>query len=75
MTAKGVKSKANDGLARETEFYSNTLSCVEDALNKLNESGTKWNRPRDYYVEMVKTDKHMARVKGALLQRKKEKLK
>merc|ERR1719354_272568 len=53
------------------QFYERTQDAVEKGLELLGENETKWKRPPDYYVEMVKSDKHMQRVKGALLQKKK----
>merc|ERR1719373_486808 len=61
----------NDDLAREVQFYERTQDAVEKGMVLLKENETKWKRPPDYYVEMVKSDKHMQRVKGALLQEKK----
>ena len=51
--------------------YERTQDAVERGLELLAQNETKWKRPPDYYVEMVKSDKHMQRVKGALLQEKK----
>merc|ERR1719354_1502186 len=53
------------------QFYERTQDAVEKGLELLAQNETKWKRPPDYYVEMVKSDKHMQRVKGALLQKKK----
>ena len=36
-------------------------------MKKLEATGTKWQRPPDYYAEMVKSDEHMARVKAQLM--------
>merc|ERR1719373_1271347 len=71
LTCDPVEVDCNDDLARETLFYERTQDAVEKGLELLAQNKTKWNRPPDYYVEMVKSDKHMHRVKGALLQEKK----
>ena len=36
-------------------------------MQRLEKEGRKWQRPADYYAEMVKSDEHMARVKSQLM--------
>lgn len=43
------------------------LAAARGAVRKLEQQGTKWQRPPDYYAEMVKSDEHMARVKAQLM--------
>ncbi len=43
------------------------LAAARGAVKKLEATGTKWQRPPDYYAEMVKSDEHMARVKAQLM--------
>lgn len=57
----------HDDLSREAAFYKASLSAVKGAVEHLDQSGIPYRRPRDYYAEMIKTDAHMARVKGVLL--------
>merc|ERR1719461_2600245 len=71
LTCDPCDVEFNDDLAREVQFYERTQDAVEKGMLLLKENETKWKRPPDYYVEMVKSDKHMTRVKGALLQEKK----
>lgn len=62
----------NDDLARELSFYTQALEGTREAFGKLQSMGLPFLRPSDYYAEMVKTDSHMAKVKGRLLAEKRE---
>jgi rRNA-processing protein EBP2 len=42
--------------------YQHTLSAVKQALTQLDQAKIPYQRPDDYYAEMVKTDAHMAKV-------------
>lgn len=48
------------------------LAAARGAVAKLEATGTKWQRPPDYYAEMVKSDEHMARVKAQLMHEQSE---
>ncbi|KAF4358092.1 hypothetical protein F8388_009375 [Cannabis sativa] len=61
----------NDDLTRELAFYSQALEGTKQAFGKLQSMGIPFLRPPDYYAEMVKTDSHMEKVKGRLLEEKK----
>ena len=41
------------------------------SIKRLEKAGVKFRRPEDYYAEMCKTDKHMAKVKDKLIHDKK----
>ncbi len=43
------------------------LDAAKMAVQRLERDGRKWQRPVDYYAEMVKSDEHMARVKSQLM--------
>ncbi|BDA45324.1 probable rRNA-processing protein EBP2 [Coccomyxa sp. Obi] len=62
----------DDDLARELAFYNQALAAARGAVKKLEAMGTKWQRPPDYYAEMVKSDEHMARVKAQLMHEQSE---
>ena len=36
-------------------------------MGRFEEAGISWQRPTDYYAEMVKSDDHMTRVKEQLM--------
>mmetsp|Transcript_4782 Transcript_4782/g.5466 ORF Transcript_4782/g.5466 Transcript_4782/m.5466 type:complete len:250 (+) Transcript_4782:135-884(+) len=56
-----------DDLKREVEFYNQALNAVKMSRIKLDKLGVSHMRPFDYLAEMVKSDKHMGRVKQNLL--------
>ncbi|XP_049849205.1 uncharacterized protein LOC126318231 isoform X2 [Schistocerca gregaria] len=62
-----------DDLKRETAIYTSTLETVTRALNKLKQEKQKYQRPDDYYAEMVKSDEHMLKLKDHLLAEKRRK--
>ena len=43
------------------------LGAAQAAIRRFEKAGTKWQRPPDFYAEMVKSDQHMARVKEQLM--------
>ena len=43
------------------------LNAAQQAIRKFEAAGTPWQRPPDYYAEMVKSDEHMAKVKQQLM--------
>ena len=62
----------NDDIVRELAFYTQALEGTRKAYDLVNSHGTPFFRPPDYYAEMVKTDVHMLKVKGRLLDQKKK---
>lgn len=57
----------HDDLKREANFYSVAMNGVKAGITQLQASGIPFERPADYFAEMVKTDAHMAKVKDVLL--------
>ena len=57
----------DDDLKRELAFYNQALSAVRVAQERLDRLGIPHVRPDDYFAEMVKTDKHMSKVKMRML--------
>lgn len=49
-------------------FYDIALAGVKDCHEMCKACGTPYERPKDYYAEMVKTDEHMLKVKRQLLE-------
>ncbi|MQL81879.1 hypothetical protein Taro_014351 [Colocasia esculenta] len=62
----------NDDIVRELAFYTQALEGTRQAFAKIQSLGVPFFRPPDYYAEMVKTDGHMLKVKGRLLEEKKK---
>ena len=46
------------------------LEAAQTAIRRFEAAGISWQRPTDYYAEMVKSDEHMAKVKEQLLYEK-----
>eukprot|EP00808_Paulinella_micropora_P015090 g54166.t1 len=67
-----VLEDANDDPAREAEFYKSTLNGVKQALVQFEQGNIPFQRPADYFAEMLKPDAHMARIKDSLLREKKK---
>ena len=57
----------DDDLERELAFYNQALDAARQAIHRFERAGVAWQRPPDYFAEMVKSDEHMARVKEQLL--------
>jgi len=47
--------------------HSQALEAAQTAIERFEAAGLAWQRPTDYYAEMVKSDEHMAKVKEQLL--------
>jgi len=62
--------KTSDDLDREKKFYDSARKGVLEAMARLNQLSIPRDRPDDYFAEMIKTDDHMSKVKGALLKEK-----
>lgn len=58
----------NDDLTRELEFYKQGLAHATQARDMIRKEGAAWERPSDYFAEMVKTDDHMERIRKELVQ-------
>ena len=43
------------------------LSAAQQAVQHFEAAGIPWQRPPDYFAEMVKSDAHMAKVKEQLV--------
>ena len=56
-----------------TFSHKQATDAVEKAVTKLKESDVPVLRPDDYFAEMVKSDRHMQRIRKVLLERQKEK--
>ncbi|XP_068647006.1 probable rRNA-processing protein EBP2 homolog [Aristolochia californica] len=65
------KVDVNDDLTRELAFYTQAVEGSRQAFEKLQSMGLPFLRPADYYAEMAKSDSHMVKVKGRLLEEKK----
>jgi len=57
----------NEDIKREVAFYNLTRENVMKGMQFLVQTGLPISRPDDFLAEMLKTDEHMARVKGRLL--------
>jgi rRNA-processing protein EBP2 len=57
----------HDDLARESQFYLQSLTAVQSAITQLKSQKIPYLRPADYFAEMIKPDKQMARIKDSLL--------
>lgn len=64
-------SDHDDQVERELKFYESALTSAIGALHKLNQHNIKTERPDDYFAEMVKSDKHMLKVRASLLENQK----
>ena len=58
---------AEDDLQREVAFFNIAKAAVHTCSTKLQALGEPYKRPDDYFAEMVKSDRHMARVKDQLI--------
>ena len=59
-----------DSLCTSVEYLFAVLQALDAAkiaVQRLEKDGKKWQRPADYYAQMVKSDEHMARVKSQLM--------
>jgi hypothetical protein len=57
----------DDDLNRELAFYKQSLDAVTKARGLLKKEGVPFSRPADYFAEMVKSDEHMGKIKGKLI--------
>jgi len=62
----------NNDLERETAFYKQALASVQEAASRFEALEIPFQRPDDYFAEMVKSDQHMTKVRRQLLHEKKQ---
>jgi len=62
----------HDDLAREMAFYQNILAGVKIGRAKLKEANIPYQRPEDFFAEMIKSDAHMDKIKDKLIFEKKK---
>jgi rRNA-processing protein EBP2 len=58
----------NDDLNRELAFYKQALEAAKLGRTLLKQEKVPFERPLDYFAEMMKDDEHMGKVKGKLLE-------
>lgn len=58
----------NDDLTRELAFYKQCLDAAVEGRERLRKEGVPFSRPNDYFAEMVKSDEHMGKVKGKMVE-------
>ena len=61
---------AINDLERENKFVEYATNAVHAGLKELRSRKIKFRRPLDYFAEMVKSDKHMQRIKTRLIKDK-----
>ncbi|CAD6633524.1 HN1_G0003140.mRNA.1.CDS.1 [Saccharomyces cerevisiae] len=57
-----------DDTERELAFYKQSLDAVLVARDELKRLKVPFKRPLDYFAEMVKSDEHMDKIKGKLIE-------
>ena len=60
----------NDDLNRELQFYNLALKITNVAQSTFQKDQKHFKRPMDYFAEMVKSDKHMNKIKKILINKK-----
>lgn len=58
----------DDDLNRELAFYKQALEAAKLGRTLLKQEKVPFERPLDYFAEMMKDDEHMGKVKGKLLE-------
>lgn len=64
--APSVVEDIDDDHERELVFTKQALDAAIAACDRLDDAGTPYRRPDDYFAEMVKSDAHMAKVQERL---------
>ncbi|KAJ2722096.1 RRNA processing protein [Coemansia sp. Benny D115] len=59
--------KTENDLDRELKFYQQGLEAAIEGKKEIIKSGVPYERPADYFAEMVKSDAHMAKIRQKLL--------
>ncbi|KAF9175906.1 rRNA-processing protein and EBNA1-binding protein ebp2 [Mortierella sp. AD011] len=57
----------DDDLSREVAFYNQALEAAVLGREKIKKEGGVFERPGDYFAEMIKSDEHMAKIRQKLL--------
>ncbi|KAF9429473.1 rRNA-processing protein and EBNA1-binding protein ebp2 [Entomortierella beljakovae] len=57
----------DDDLTREVAFYNQALEAAVLGREKIKKEGGVFERPGDYFAEMIKSDDHMAKIRQKLL--------
>ncbi|KAF9282260.1 rRNA-processing protein and EBNA1-binding protein ebp2 [Mortierella alpina] len=57
----------DDDLTREVAFYNQALEAAVQGRDRIKKEGGVFERPGDYFAEMIKTDDHMAKIRQRLL--------
>ncbi|KAK3844035.1 MAG: putative rRNA-processing protein ebp2 [Linnemannia gamsii] len=57
----------DDDLNREVAFYNQALEAAIMGRDRIRKEGGVFERPGDYFAEMIKTDDHMAKIRQRLL--------
>ena len=71
-TDEGIKDIYDD-TERELAFYKQSLHAVLEARTRLQKLKVPFQRPLDYFAEMVKSDEHMDKLKSKLVKEASEK--
>lgn len=66
-TVSPLDVETTDDLKREASFYNATLRAAKQAIQQLQQNSIAYQRPSDYYAEMLKPDSQMSRIKNSLL--------
>jgi len=70
LTGDEMVESVHDDLKREMAFHTAAVAAVADAHKRLRERKIPFQRPRDYYAEMLKSDDHMMKIKAELVAEK-----
>ena len=70
LTGDDMVESVHDDLQREMAFHTATVAAVADAHKRLRERKIPFQRPRDFYAEMLKSDNHMMKIKAELVAEK-----
>ncbi|KAG0310530.1 rRNA-processing protein and EBNA1-binding protein ebp2 [Dissophora globulifera] len=57
----------DDDLNREVAFYNQALEAAVLGRERIRKEGGVFERPGDYFAEMIKSDEHMAKIRQRLL--------
>ncbi|KAF8941488.1 putative rRNA-processing protein ebp2 [Dissophora ornata] len=57
----------DDDLNREVAFYNQALEAAVFGRDRIRKEGGVFERPGDYFAEMIKSDEHMAKIRQRLL--------
>ncbi|KAF9178183.1 rRNA-processing protein and EBNA1-binding protein ebp2 [Haplosporangium sp. Z 767] len=57
----------DDDLNREVAFYNQALEAAVLGRDRIKKEGGVFERPGDYFAEMIKSDDHMAKIRQRLL--------